>query len=81
MARQIKLAGVFEAAQILGISRSALADRRRHGDPRVAIQGQPVFPAPIAELRCGPIWEAAELYRYKGRFRRHDFWRNPDKYT
>jgi hypothetical protein len=80
MARQIRLAGVFEAAQILGISRSALADRRRHGDPRRRVQGQPDFPAPIAELRCGPIWDAAELYRYKRRFQLHDFWRSPDKY-
>jgi hypothetical protein len=80
MAKQIRLAGVFEASQILGISKSALADRRRHGNPRVAYQQQPEFPVPIAELRCGPIWDAAELYRYKRRWELHDFWRSPDKY-
>ena len=81
MAKRIRLAGVHEAALILGISKSALADRRRHGDPRRSYQQQPDFPKPLAELRCGPIWDADELYRYRRRWQLHDIWRNPDKYV
>jgi hypothetical protein len=73
MSRRHRLAGVHEAAQILGISKSALADRRRHGDPRRSLQEQPSFPAPLAVLRCGPIWDADELYRYRRRYESYSF--------
>jgi hypothetical protein len=43
----IALGGVAEVAEMLCISKSALAERRRHGS----------FPEPLVELACGPIWD------------------------
>jgi hypothetical protein len=80
MPRRSSLAGVHEAAEILGISKSALADRRRHGDPRRRLQEQPAFPTPVAELRCGPIWDADELRRYRRRYELYAVFRFPDRY-
>jgi len=56
-----RLAGVSEVADYLSITPSALADRRRRFD----------FPAPIAILRCGPIWDMDEVEAYAER-RRQD---------
>jgi len=80
MARRIRLAGVHEASLILGISKSALADRRKHGDPSLRYQtDQPSFPTPLAELRCGPIWDANELRRYRRRYALHSMLRYRDE--
>ena len=49
-----RLAGVYEVAEHLGISRSALADRRKRHD----------FPQPLTELMCGPIWDLDEIHAY-----------------
>ena len=59
----LRLAGVHEVAELLGITKSALADRRRHAS----------FPSPLAELRCGPIWDLAELEGYKSARARDPF--------
>jgi len=56
----LRLAGVHEVAELLGITKSALADRRRHAS----------FPSPLAELRCGPIWDLAEMEAYREARRR-----------
>lgn len=56
---RLELVGVHEAAAMLGISKSALAERRRSES----------FPEPLAELRCGPIWLRSEVEAYKGTFR------------
>jgi hypothetical protein len=48
------LNGVHEATELLGLTRQALADRRRGVD----------FPMPIAELACGPVWTRAQLVKY-----------------
>lgn len=54
--RKPRFAGVAEAAELLKISKPALADRRRLSDD---------FPPPIAELACGPIWEVSDLRAYQ----------------
>ena len=46
-----RYAGVSEVADLLGVSRQRVAQLRT----------KPGFPAPIAELRSGPIWDAASL--------------------
>jgi hypothetical protein len=48
------LLGAHEVAELLGLSRVGLLDRRR----------QPDFPAPAAELRCGPVWTRDDLIEY-----------------
>jgi hypothetical protein len=53
----VRLGGVSEVADYLGITRSALADRRRGFD----------FPKPLAELACGPIWALDEIEAYDER--------------
>lgn len=50
-----RLGGVYEVSRLLGITKSSLADRRRHES----------FPKPIAELRCGPIWDLDDIDAYK----------------
>jgi hypothetical protein len=47
------LLGAHEVAELLGLSRVGLLDRRR----------QPDFPAPV-ELRCGPVWTRDDLIEY-----------------
>lgn len=46
--------GLAEAAELLGLSRRALSGRR----------GSPDFPVPVAELRCGPVWEREQIVAY-----------------
>ena len=58
------LAGVAEAAALLGISKAVLCARRaRRRCPGDVL---PQFPAPVAELACGPVWERAQLEAYAG---------------
>jgi hypothetical protein len=52
--RNLRLGGVAEVAEMLYITKSALADRRR----------SPGFPQPIAELACGPVWDLDEIDSY-----------------
>lgn len=59
----LRLAGVHEVAELLGIGKSALADRRRH----------PTFPKPLAELACGPVWDLQEIEAYREARRRDPF--------
>ena len=59
---RLDLVGVTEAAELLGISKAALCERRR----RSLLGGEPVgFPEPVAELRCGPVWRRGQLERYR----------------
>jgi hypothetical protein len=46
-----RYAGVSEVADLLGVSRQRVAQLRI----------KPGFPAPIAELRSGPIWDVSSL--------------------
>jgi hypothetical protein len=57
----LDLVGVFEAAEVLGITRSAFADRRR---------SHRTFPPPLAELRCGPVWFRWQIQAYVAEERR-----------
>jgi hypothetical protein len=54
-----ELVGLAEAAELLAISKAALCERRRAG----------VFPEPVAELRCGPIWLRREIERHAALYR------------
>lgn len=55
------LLGAQEAAELLGLTRQALHSRRQAAD----------FPAPVAQLAAGPVWERAQLVEYAaGRTRR-----------
>lgn len=49
------LAGVAEAADLLGVSRQRLADIRKN----------PAFPQPVADLKAGPVWDRAEIERFE----------------
>ncbi len=48
------MGGVAEVAELLCISKSALAERRRRGR----------FPEPLVELACGPIWDLDVIDAY-----------------
>ena len=51
----VDLVGLAEAAELAGIGRAALSLRRsRHVN----------FPAPVAELRCGPVWFRWQIETY-----------------
>jgi hypothetical protein len=52
---ELDLVGLAEAAELLGIGRSALWERRRHVS----------FPLPVAELRCGPVWFRGQIEHYR----------------
>jgi hypothetical protein len=54
-----ELVGLAEAAELLAISKAALSERRRAG----------VFPEPVAQLRCGPIWLRGEIERHAAVYR------------
>ena len=54
----LELVGTAEVADMLGIRRAALADRRR--STRRGVR----FPRPVAELRCGPIWLRSQIEEY-----------------
>jgi hypothetical protein len=51
----VDLVGAWEAAEVLGITRSALAARRK---------SHVTFPVPVAELRCGPVWLRWQVQAY-----------------
>jgi predicted DNA-binding transcriptional regulator AlpA len=59
-AESARLLGVHEAAELLGISKAAIAERRRAG----------TFPAPVVELRCGPIWRRSAIEKHGRTYRR-----------
>ena len=49
-----ELLGAHEAAELLGLARQALYERRKSRD----------FPEPIAALAAGPVWSRAQLVEY-----------------
>lgn len=53
----MKLYGVWEAAEALGLSRPAFMNRRNRDG---------LCPKPIAELKMGPIWDDVQITFYKG---------------
>jgi predicted DNA-binding transcriptional regulator AlpA len=55
---ELELMGLYEVAEYLGISRSAVKSRLE------ATNGV-TFPPPLATLRCGPIWEKAAIDQYR----------------
>ena len=61
----VRLAGVHEAAKLLRISKSSVYDRAG---------SDPDFPAPIAQLACGKIWDLAELEAYRKSYDRTLNW-------
>jgi predicted DNA-binding transcriptional regulator AlpA len=58
---KLDLVGSFEAAELLGISRAALWERRGRHDN---------FPPPVADLRCGPVWFRWQIHDYAAEERR-----------
>src|SRR4051794_25048878 len=57
----LDLVGLAEAAELAGIGRAAFSLRRgRHAN----------FPAPVAELRCGPVWFRWQIQTYLAEERR-----------
>jgi hypothetical protein len=50
-----RLGGVHEVAELLGISKPALAERRLSS----------YFPKALVELRCGPIWDLDEIEEHE----------------
>jgi len=53
---RLDLVGTAEAAELLGIGRAAFCERRRRHEN---------FPAPVSELRCGPVWFRWQIEAYK----------------
>jgi len=58
---KLDLVGLAEAAEIIGVERSTISNRRRRTTPPPR---HPSFPTPIAELRCGPIWLRQQITDY-----------------
>jgi len=52
----MKLLGLQEFADVLGVTNNALGNWRRRGVRNI--------PEPIAELRCGPIWTWNQVMDY-----------------
>jgi hypothetical protein len=60
--KQIELVGLAEAAELLGLSKAALCERRhRTHQPGDRL---PPFPEPVAVLRCGSIWMREQIEAY-----------------
>lgn len=57
MAQLMRLAGRSELADMLGISRQRVR----------TLTERPDFPAPIAELRRGPIWRIEDVEKWARR--------------
>ncbi len=55
---KLDLAGVAEAAKIIGVPKSSIPGRRER---------DPEFPKPVALLRCGPIWRTSQIRAYARR--------------
>lgn len=57
-----ELVGLYEVAEIANVSRTVVANWRTR-DPR--------FPAPVADLRSGPVFRSSQVRRYIKRRRHH----------
>jgi predicted DNA-binding transcriptional regulator AlpA len=55
---KLELVGLHEAAELLHRSKSAIRDRMRAG----------TFPAPVAELRCGPVWLRSQIDEHAAQY-------------
>lgn len=53
--REVRLAGVTEAASLMRVSRQRATQ----------LSQRPGFPAPVAVLAMGPVWLRADLERYQ----------------
>ena len=62
-AERLELVGLAEAAELIGIPKATLCDRRH----RTFVLGDelPAFPEPVAELKCGPIWLRSQIDAYR----------------
>ena len=60
----LELVGLAEVAEILGLTRSAVSTRRSAPGPFMGDR-RARLPAPIAELKCGPIWTRAQIDAYR----------------
>jgi len=65
---QAGLAGVAEVAEILGVSRQRVAEIRKDHE---------AFPAPVADLKSGPVWDRAEVERFERGWERKRTGRKP----
>lgn len=72
-----KLVGLHEAAELLGLSKSLLSNRRTWKGWYAGHKLPRGFPEPVVELRCGPIWLHAEIVAYGREAKRRagmDWW-------
>lgn len=53
----MQLLGVYEIAELFGLSRPGASLRTR----------EPDFPEPVARLRCGPVWTRDQVVEYARR--------------
>jgi hypothetical protein len=58
---RLDLVGVAEAAEFLDVSKVVLCERHRRPRPDDSF---PVFPKPVAELKCGPVWLRSQVESY-----------------
>lgn len=59
------LAGVAEAAEILGITRTNVGRWHRIGTVQLADGRRVLFPKPVAMLRATPVWRRADIERLR----------------
>lgn len=69
---QLDLVGLAEAAELLDVSKAVLCERRRGPRPDDSL---PVFPKPVAELKCGPVWLRSQVESYREAWERAMFLR------
>lgn len=65
----MRLAGVSEAAKILGWDRRKVATYIKRG----------MFPEPFQRLACGPIWPEETILQFKQDRESLERWRRPKK--
>lgn len=51
----MKLAGVSEVAELLGVSKQRVTQLKQRPD----------FPCPIARLAAGPVWEEKQILQFQ----------------
>jgi predicted DNA-binding transcriptional regulator AlpA len=59
--QRLKLLGLAEVAELLGMSKAAVIRLRV---PRQRRRDRVPFPRPAVELACGPVWCRAQIERY-----------------
>jgi hypothetical protein len=61
---KLELVGLAELAELLGLTRLAVSTRRSAPGPFIGDR-RARLPAPLAELKCGPIWTREQIEAYR----------------